>query len=116
MAFNISEEMLENQAIQALVEENKSLKALLAKWKPEIAIEYNSDSGEMTATIQQNGFSAQYSLTKAEVENSDSHNKIISFTDSLISDIYYAMVRDLITPRVEALEANRKALKNAGKW
>ena len=116
MAFNISEEMLENQAIQALVEENKSLKALLAKWKPEIEIEYDSFEGTMTVTIQQNGFSAQYTLNKQEVENSNSNNKIQVFTDSLINDIYFAMVRDLITPRIEALEANRVQLKHVGKW
>lgn len=116
MAFNISEEMLENQAIQALVEENKSLKALLTKWKPEIEIEYDSISGEMTATIVQNGFSAQYKLNEVEVKNLDSPNKVHAFTESLINDIYFAMIRDMITPRIESLEANREQLKNVGKW
>lgn len=116
MSSPIMEELLENQTIHNLVADNKALKEQLAKWQPDINVSYDINTGSMIATITQNNMVASYSLSKEQVEEFDVATKVDSFVRSLIGDIYYKMVKDQITDRIVALDANRIALKTTGKW
>lgn len=113
--LTVTEEMLENTTIASLVEENQRLTAELAKWKPEINIEFNNNTKELVVEIVQ-GVKAQHLLYQKDWLDWNTTKTKADIIATELADIQINFIKERIAPALVSVDKAIEQLKEKGHW